>query len=430
MYRKEVNERSPLRLLEKSIHGGLGPGNLGVVLARAGVGKTAFLVQLGLDDLLRDRKVLHISLSASIEEVRQWYDELFADLQRHTRLEDPTNARLLIERNRMIQVYGGLSFSPAKLRSVMDLLREHADYVPAAILVDGLDWAKLDPVEIEEFKDIALAANAELWMTALTHRHARSGDGDQLPPPCDRFDTHVDVAVHLTPRGARVDLRLLRDHDAHELKATTLELEPVTMRLTDTATMDVVSGLSRRATDCILHSGGAPGAEAVFSEVAVKYGFSERNYSFEGHGVDRSSGVVVLPDSELRRGDVSLAYVSKRMGRQYSSAPHFRKILQTIWHQVNSAQQVLVVGLLLEDGTVRGGTGWGAELARVWNKPLWVFDQEKQSWFHWSVSQQSWEPSETPRLIANNVCGTGTRSLSDAGRAAIESVFEQTFSRD
>ena len=55
MYRKEVNERSPLRLLEKSIHGGLGPGNLGVVLARAGVGKTAFLVQLGLDDLLRER---------------------------------------------------------------------------------------------------------------------------------------------------------------------------------------------------------------------------------------------------------------------------------------------------------------------------------------------------------------------------------------
>ena len=46
---------------------------------------------------------------------------------------------------------------------------------------DGLDWEKLDPVEVEEFKDIALAANAELWMTALTHRHARSGDGAQLP---------------------------------------------------------------------------------------------------------------------------------------------------------------------------------------------------------------------------------------------------------
>ena len=39
MYRKEVNRSSPLRILERSIHGGLGPGNLGVVMARAGVGK-------------------------------------------------------------------------------------------------------------------------------------------------------------------------------------------------------------------------------------------------------------------------------------------------------------------------------------------------------------------------------------------------------
>ena len=41
MYRKQVNEKSPLRILERSTHGGLGPGNLGVVMARAGVGKIA-----------------------------------------------------------------------------------------------------------------------------------------------------------------------------------------------------------------------------------------------------------------------------------------------------------------------------------------------------------------------------------------------------
>ena len=48
MYRKQVNEHSPIRILEQSIHGGLGKGNLGVVMARAGVGKTACLVHLGL----------------------------------------------------------------------------------------------------------------------------------------------------------------------------------------------------------------------------------------------------------------------------------------------------------------------------------------------------------------------------------------------
>ena len=40
LVRKFVNARSPLRLLEKGLHGGLGSGNLGVVVAGHGVGKT------------------------------------------------------------------------------------------------------------------------------------------------------------------------------------------------------------------------------------------------------------------------------------------------------------------------------------------------------------------------------------------------------
>ena len=32
MHQKELNERSPLRVLEQSIHGGLGRGNIGVIV--------------------------------------------------------------------------------------------------------------------------------------------------------------------------------------------------------------------------------------------------------------------------------------------------------------------------------------------------------------------------------------------------------------
>jgi len=59
MYTKEINERSPLRVFEKSIHGGLGKGNLGVVMSRAGVGKTALLIGIALDDLMRALWVRH-----------------------------------------------------------------------------------------------------------------------------------------------------------------------------------------------------------------------------------------------------------------------------------------------------------------------------------------------------------------------------------
>ena len=80
MYRKELNERSPLRLFEHSIHGGLGRGNVGVVVARHGIGKTAFLVGIALDDAMRERKVLHVSLDNTVDHIREFYDEIFMDL--------------------------------------------------------------------------------------------------------------------------------------------------------------------------------------------------------------------------------------------------------------------------------------------------------------------------------------------------------------
>jgi hypothetical protein len=89
----------------------------------------------------------------------------------------------------------------------------------------------------------------------------------------------------------------------------------------------------------------------------------------------RTRGIRVLTHEELERGDVSLSYVSKLMNRSFPNAPLIRKVLQTIWYQVNSGQEIYVVGWIQDDATVRGGTGWGAEFAKLCNKPLFVFDQ-------------------------------------------------------
>ena len=56
-----VFEKSPMRILERALAGGLGRGRFGVVLARTGVGKTGFLMTMALDRLLQGRKVMHIS---------------------------------------------------------------------------------------------------------------------------------------------------------------------------------------------------------------------------------------------------------------------------------------------------------------------------------------------------------------------------------
>ena len=108
------------------------------------------------------------------------------------------------------------------------------------------------------------------------------------------------------------------------------------------------------------------------------------NFTFDGHTEARRRGVRVLNHEELQAGDVSLEYVSRLMHRRYTDSPTIRKVLQTLWYQVNNGQEIYVVGVILDDGTVRGGTGWGAEFAKLCNKPLFVFDQEKDGWFEWT----------------------------------------------
>jgi ribosomal protein L20A (L18A) len=179
--------------------------------------------------------------------------------------------------------------------------------------------------------------------------------------------------------------------------------------------------------DCILFSGGAAGAEAEFGACAEKRGIDEVNFTFEGHNAIRRRGVRVLNHEELQAGDVSLEYVSRLMNRRYTQGVTIRKVLQTLWYQVNSGQEIYVVGTILPDETVRGGTGWGAEFAKLCNKRLNVFDQEKDRWFKWDGTKWQALGADGPIITHPHFTGTGTRTLQDNGRQAIEQLYERSF---
>ena len=182
-----------------------------------------------------------------------------------------------------------------------------------------------------------------------------------------------------------------------------------------------------KKADVILFSGGAPGAEAEFGACAERHGIEEVNFTFDGHTIVRHRGVRVLNHEELQAGDVSLAYVSKLMHRRYTDSPTIRRVLQTLWYQVNNGQEIYVVGVIQDDRTVRGGTGWGAEFAKLCNKPLFVFDQEKNGWFGWTGDSWQARGRETPTITHHHFTGTGTRTMQPNGKQAIEDLFTKSF---
>lgn len=181
-----------------------------------------------------------------------------------------------------------------------------------------------------------------------------------------------------------------------------------------------------KSAECTLYHGGLKGAESAFGETAEQYGVNEVALTFEGHKLGRDKNTVVLSEAELQRGDISMEIASRMMNRTYYETEKIRKVLQAIFHMVNKGHQIFVIGTILDDNSVKGGTGWAVELAKLFNRPLHVFDQSRNQWFTWK--EGAWK-EDTPKIAYNTFVGSGTRYLSDEGRTAIEQLFAGSFKK-
>jgi len=266
MYRKEVNERSPMRVFEMSMHGGLGRGNVGIVASAPGMGKTPLLVQIALDDLLRDRKVLHVTHEHTVDHVRTHYTELFHDLCSTTELSDPDAVMLDIERNRMIFSLMRQDNAPVSQRGgaspiqrildVVKFTRQTAQFSPQVIIIEGFDLAAATDEALKELRGLA-TEEAELWISANTN----SGAPGSLPAPLDRIASLVDVIVFLEAEKDMVRLRLVKDHENSNIQELHLRLDLPTMRVMD-EDVAPVTVRPRNPNKFRLVSGGSRGAEA------------------------------------------------------------------------------------------------------------------------------------------------------------------------
>lgn len=169
--------------------------------------------------------------------------------------------------------------------------------------------------------------------------------------------------------------------------------------------------------------GGHRGAEAEFGRAAEAWGLKETTLSFEGHKMARLRNVRVLSDAELEAGRVSMDFVFQRMGRRFATGNGIRRVIHSMFHLVVHSDELFAVGWIHEDGTVKGGTGWGVELAKLFNRRVHVFDQEQEAWFTWA--DNAWQRSQ-PELTGSTVSATGTRNLTPAGERAIHDLFQRS----
>lgn len=425
MIRQEAILQSPLRILDRSIRGGLGKGHLGVIMAPAGVGKSACLVQIGLDALLRERPVLHVAIGQSVEHVSARYDALFDDLAERVDLADRRGVRAAIARRRLIWSSLDGAFGVRALDEALAAFEAHLGRGPSTILVDGFAWEEPGVADtIAAAKASAARVGAELWMTARDAGPGAAALAPRSAPMSDGCAALVDVGVFLEPLGRRARLTLVKDFGRFPAADVPLVIEGGALRLDDGEAAPPAE--DRPPEAFTLLASGSAGAEEEFGACAERWGVREVNFTFAGRReLARTRGLVELGEDELRVGEVSPAYVKAHMHRAFADSPELRRVLQAIWHQVSAAAEVFAVGTVNPDKTAHGGTGWAVELARHWGKPVHLFDQDRGRWVRWDG--RDWVPEVPPVIAHERFAGAGTRSLSDEGRAAIRELFERSF---
>ena len=227
MYRKFLNARSPLRLLEKGLHGGLGPGNLGIVVGGPGVGKASFLIGVALDELLRSGRVLHVSMVHTVSHIRDHYDTVFEEFVASAHLENGAEVHVDIDRNRSIRVYPRNALTAAKLREAVKV-ESDASGKPSMVLIEGLDFETTSRQDFVDLKELAGELAAEVWLSISSSNEQVV----QLPSPLEHVEDLVSVVLALEPGDDAVLLRALKDHDNPDLTNLHVALDPKTLLLT------------------------------------------------------------------------------------------------------------------------------------------------------------------------------------------------------
>jgi hypothetical protein len=225
---EEFSRVSPLRILERSSRKELGRGNLGVLMARAGVGKTACLIHIAFDKLFRRDNMVHVSLTDAPEKVASYYNVILSDLIKALGLDSEDEIRAMIERHRMILAYLNRSFDISRLRRNLDNLEHHIGFKPDSIIVDGLDVAGVGRGILDGFKALAGELEMEVWFSAVNHRHITERNENGIPYPCNEVDDLFSIILQLQPGLNGMDLLLLKDHEIYGQPVARINLDPST----------------------------------------------------------------------------------------------------------------------------------------------------------------------------------------------------------
>ena len=189
----------------------LEPGEMGILLARAGAGKTACLTHVAIGYLLEGLPVLHVCADLVPYKVKLWYQELLKDVFSNKPECKVSDLEHFIEPLRFIMSFLNQTFSPEKLEMSIDNLKQQARFVPSLIILDGLDFGHTDRPVFEKIGDLARRHSTPVWISARSHRHMPEVNERGIPYPIDSMDDLFSSVFVLETEKDGMKLKALKE---------------------------------------------------------------------------------------------------------------------------------------------------------------------------------------------------------------------------
>ena len=167
MVKQDLIDHSPVRFFEKITDGGLKAGKLGLITSKKGLGKTSVLVQFGIDALLHDKQLSHVSFDQHSPNVISWYDSILAEIGKKKNIGDMSEIKETIVRGRTILNFNQETVTLPKVVNTIKALGEGGIKV-SSLIIDGADMTKIAAADVKAVADFIAEENISAWFSATS----------------------------------------------------------------------------------------------------------------------------------------------------------------------------------------------------------------------------------------------------------------------
>ena len=229
MEKDELIQRSPIRLFEQSIHGGLQTGEIGIIASQAGIGKTSVLVQLALDKLLQGKKVIHVSFTQHAHYVITWYEDIFSQFISEKNLENAQELKNELVKNRVLMNFNQDGVSQEQILKSLRAMITDGGFTAESIIVDGFDFSRTGRERIANVRAFALELGLSIWYSCTVE----NDQPNNIPLAIKDFADLIEVIINLNPKPDHIELTVSKDHDAPNTKVMAMRLDPKTLLISE-----------------------------------------------------------------------------------------------------------------------------------------------------------------------------------------------------